>query len=120
MVQITSPNEHFVLPHAIIPLTSDDLMRGVIAKSANGGVRVERKVFHDADFDELGFRLKPNSTPRSFYNFARGDAVDYARLVLDRDRRREADSGNDVREVTAADVVERFRLDRVRGNARKQ
>jgi hypothetical protein len=63
MVQITSPNETFVLPQAIIPLTSDDLMRGVIAKSANGGFRVERKVFHDADFDELGFRLKPNSIP---------------------------------------------------------
>lgn len=63
MVQITSPNETFVLPQATIPLTSDDSMRGMIAKSANGGFRVERKVFHDADFDELGFRLKPNSIP---------------------------------------------------------
>jgi hypothetical protein len=92
VVQIASPNDTFVLPHAIIPLTSDDLMRGVIAKSANGGFRVERKVFHDADFDELGFRLKPNSVPRSFYNFARGDAVDYTRhLDL---TRWEADSGS--------------------------
>jgi len=66
-------------------------MRGVIAKSANGGVRVERKVFHDADFDELGFRLKPNAAARSFYNFARAEAVDYARHLLDREQREKAD-----------------------------
>jgi hypothetical protein len=117
IVQITSPNETFILPHAVIPFTSDDLMRGLIAKSPNGGFRVERKVFHDADFDELGFRLKPKSVPRSFYNFARGDAVDYARHVLHRERRREVDSGSDVREVTLGDVAERWRLDRVRGKA---
>ncbi|HLQ88793.1 MAG TPA: hypothetical protein VK148_02020 [Xanthobacteraceae bacterium] len=92
MVQITSPNERFVLPQAVIPFTSDDLMRGLFAKSANGGFRVERKVFHDADFDELGFRLKPKSVERSFYNFARADAVDYARHVLDREQRRNSDS----------------------------
>jgi hypothetical protein len=93
MVQVESPNETFVLPQALLPLTSDDLMRGVITKSANGGFLVERKIFHDADFDELGFRLKDNSVPRSFYNFARGDAVDYARH-LDLKRRWEADSGS--------------------------
>ena len=90
MVQITSPNKSFILPHAVIPLTSDDLMRGLIAKSPNGGFRVERKIFHDADFDELGFRLKPKSVARSFYNFARADAMDYARH---REQREKTNSG---------------------------
>ena len=94
MVQITSPNESFILPHAVIPFTSDDLMRGLIAKSPNGGLRIERKVFHDTDFDELGFRLKPDSVARSFYNYARADAVDYARHVLDREQRRNAGSSS--------------------------
>jgi hypothetical protein len=78
LVQIESPHGQ-ILPHAVIPITSDDLMRGLIAKSPNRGIRVERKVFHDADFDELGFHLKPNAAARSWYNFARGDVVDFAR-----------------------------------------
>jgi len=58
MVQITSPNERFVLPQAVIPFTSGDLMRGLFAKSANGGFRVERKTMRI--LMNLGFVSSPN------------------------------------------------------------
>ena len=87
LIKIASPSQSFVLPHAVVPITSDDLMRGLIAKSANAGFRVKRKLFHDTDFEELGFRLKPNCVARSFYNFAPADTLDFARHLLERERR---------------------------------
>jgi len=80
-VELSEPRGRSLLADAFLPISSDDLMRGLLARCPNRGWRVEKNVFHDVDFDEPGFRLKANSIARSWYQFARADEIDFTAHV---------------------------------------
>jgi hypothetical protein len=79
--EISEPRGPLLLADAFFPITSDDLMRGLLERCPNRGLRVEKNVFHDVDFEELGFRLKANSIARSWYQYARADEIDFTAHV---------------------------------------
>ena len=68
-------------------------MRGLIERWPNEGLRIERQIYDDADFDDLGIKLKDGAVPRSWYNYGTRPAlisVDIFSTALDRMMRLQA------------------------------
>ncbi len=67
LVDIASPSPPHFLDQAVMPITSDTLMYALLERTPYLGLNVRYEIFHDADFEELGVRLKPNARPRSVH-----------------------------------------------------
>lgn len=92
LVKVEAPHDRFFLSEGVVPLTAEDLAMGVIETAPNEGLIIEQSIYHDVDFEELGFRLKDDAKPRNFAPFGRGDTMEYAYILQDREQRLREDS----------------------------
>ena len=90
LVRIRTPHDRYFLKEAIVPVTSDDLMRGLLDRTPNEGLRIKRNIFHDCDFETLGHKLKDGAKPRAYHDYTLYTGLDMARFIQDLEIRREA------------------------------
>jgi hypothetical protein len=68
LVDVTSPSPSHFLDQAIVPITTNDMMYGALERTPYLGLKVRYSIFHDADFEERGVRLKEGAKPRSVHS----------------------------------------------------
>src|SRR5215831_13925687 len=62
---------------ALLPIGSSELMAGLLERFPNERLRVDHFIYHDADFEVLGRRLKAYAVPRSCYNYTHESGDDF-------------------------------------------
>lgn len=67
LVDIVSPSDAHFLTQGMMPVTSGTLMYGLFERTPFLGLIVRYRIYHDADFEELGVRLRPNAKPRAWH-----------------------------------------------------
>ena len=75
LVDVTSPSPPHFLDQAVVPITSNDMMYGALERTPYLGLKVRYSIFHDADFEELGIRLKVGAKPRSHFTTPANQSV---------------------------------------------
>jgi hypothetical protein len=63
--EIEPPNPVYFTDSFYMPITSGELMYGLLEHKPFEGVRFTYSIYHDVDFEEVGFRLKSGARPRS-------------------------------------------------------
>ena len=69
-----------VASEALLPIDSSGLMVGLLDRFPNERLRVDHLLYHDADFEVLGRRLKPYALPRTCYNYTHESDDEFVRF----------------------------------------
>lgn len=88
------PHDQFFLSEGVVPLTAEDIAIGVIERAPNEGLFIDCAIYHDVDFEDLGYSLRADALPRNFATFGRGSCMEYAYILQDRERRLKEELGS--------------------------
>src|SRR5215470_4409437 len=86
LVEVNAPYDRLFLSEGLVPIGCSGMMWGLVERFPFEGMRVERSVFHDVDFDARGSRLKHNAIGRATHSYAWESGADFASFVFDRER----------------------------------
>ena len=64
-LEIEPPHATYFTDTCLVPVTSQELMYGLIDRKPFEGLRFTYTIYHEVDFEEVGVRLKPGARPRS-------------------------------------------------------
>src|SRR5262245_19646370 len=97
LVEVNAPHDRLFLSEGLLPICSSGMMWGLVEQFPIEGLRMERSIFHDADFESRGSRLRQNATERASHNYTWESGTDFARFVLSSEREKsgEADDNPD-------------------------